>query len=97
MILSTCGLKCNECEFYNKTCAGCRNVRGATFWAVDMMPSKVCPLYDCAVNQKGFRDCGGCPELPCATFLRMKDPATPDEEHQRMIGVRVSLLRDTAN
>jgi hypothetical protein len=97
MILSTCGLKCDECEFYNKTCAGCRNVKGATFWAVDMMPAKVCPLYHCAVKQRGFRDCGECPELPCATFLQMKDPATSDEDHQRMIGVRVSLLRDTAN
>jgi hypothetical protein len=97
MILSTCGLKCDECKFYNKTCSGCRNVKGSTFWAIEMMPAKVCPLYDCAVNQRGFRDCGDCSELPCATFLQMKDPATTDEEHQRMIGVRVSLLRDRAN
>ena len=97
MILSTCGLKCDECEFYNKTCSGCRNVMGATFWAIEMMPAKVCPLYDCAVNQRGHKDCGECAELPCATFLQMKDPATSDEEHQRMIGIRVDLLRAKAN
>lgn len=97
MVLSTCGLKCDECEFYNKTCTGCRNVKGSTFWAVEMMPSKVCPLYDCAVNQRGYNDCGECAELPCATFLQMKDPATSDEQHQQMIGVRVGLLRGKAN
>ncbi len=68
-------------------------VKGSTFWAKEMMPSKVCPLYDCSVNTKGLRDCGQCAELPCATFLQMKDPSTSDEEHQRMIGVRVALLR----
>ena len=97
MILSTCGLKCDECEFYNKTCTGCRNVRGATFWAVEMMPTKVCPLYDCAVNQLCYNDCGDCAELPCATFLQMKDPSTSDEQHQQMIGVRVAMLRDRLN
>lgn len=96
-MLSTCGLKCNECEFWEKTCAGCRNVKGSPFWAVEMIPSKVCPLYDCAVNQRGLKDCGDCAELPCASFLQMKDPAISDEEHQRMIGVRVALLRGTGN
>ena len=96
MILSACGLKCDECEFYNKTCTGCHMVKGSTFWAKEMMPSKVCPLYDCSVNKKGLRDCGQCAELPCATFLQMKDPNTSDEEHQRMIGVRVALLRSGA-
>jgi hypothetical protein len=62
-----------------------------------MLPLKVCPLYDCAVNQRGYKDCGECAELPCATFLQMKDPAISDEEHQRMIAVRVDLLKTGAN
>lgn len=93
MIISTCGLKCDECEFYSKTCTGCRNVKGSTFWAVEMMPSKLCPLYDCAVNQRGYIDCGDCADLPCSTFLQMKDPSTSDEIHLQMIGVRVGLLK----
>ena len=97
MILSTCGLKCDECEFYTKTCAGCRNVKGATFWAIEMMPTKECSLYDCAVNQRGFTDCGDCAELPCETFLQMKDPSISDEENQRMVGMRVALLRAGKN
>jgi hypothetical protein len=93
MILSTCGLKCNDCEYFNVTCTGCRSVKGSTFWAKDMMPTKVCPLYDCSVNKKGFKDCGECSELPCALFLNMKDPNTTNEEHKKSIGVRVVLLK----
>ena len=97
MILSTCGLKCDECEFFNKTCDGCRYVKGATLWAVEMMPGKVCPLYDCAVNKRGYHDCGDCAELPCANFLEMKDPALSDEEHHYMLKVRVDMLRAGKN
>jgi len=93
MLLSTCGLVCDECEFFNKTCTGCINVKGSTFWAKEMMPSKVCPMYDCAVNKKGFKDCGGCPELPCKLFLDMKDPDSTEEQHKASIGIRVGRLR----
>jgi len=93
MLLSACGLACNECEHYNITCTGCHAVKGSTFWAVEMMPAKICPMYDCAVNRKGYSHCGECAELPCSLFREMKDPDSSDEEHLRMIGVRVSRLR----
>jgi hypothetical protein len=93
MILSACGLLCDECEFYNNKCTGCINVKGSTFWASEMMPDKTCPLYSCAFNKKGLRNCGGCSELPCKLFRDMKDPNTSEEEHLRMIDVRVKRLR----
>jgi hypothetical protein len=93
MLLSTCGLVCNECEFYNKTCEGCINIKGSTFWAKEMMPGKVCPLYDCAVNNKGFASCGDCSELPCKMFLDMKDPALSEEDHKKSIEIRTGRLR----
>lgn len=93
MLLSACGLKCDECEFFNKTCKGCYNVQGSTFWAIEMMPEKVCPLYDCSVNKKGLKSCGGCNRLPCELFLRMKDPNSTEEEHQESILKRVALLK----
>ena len=96
MILSTCGLKCDECEFFTKTCTGCRNVQGSTFWAKEVMADKTCPLYSCAVYKHGYYDCGDCPDLPCATFVQMKDPAVTDEKHQQMIEVRIGLLRERA-
>jgi hypothetical protein len=92
MILSACGLKCNECEFYEKTCSGCHNVKGSTFWAKEMVPGKICPLYDCSVNKKELQNCGGCSELPCKIFQEMKDPNSTDEEHQKSIKARVTLL-----
>jgi hypothetical protein len=91
--ISSCGLICSDCEFYKKTCDGCYAVQGSTFWAQEMMPSKVCPLFQCAFNDRGYESCGDCEELPCALFLQMKDPSLSDEEHQRMVGVRVERLK----
>lgn len=93
MILSVCGLKCNECEYFNSTCSGCVSIKGSTFWAKEMMPEKVCPLYDCSVNKKHFKNCGDCTQLPCKLFLDMKDPKSTDEEHKKSIELRVKLLR----
>lgn len=93
MKISACGLICEDCEFFNKTCAGCYNVKGSTFWAVEMMPQKVCPLYNCAINEKGFLNCGDCSELPCKMFVEMKDPALSDQEHEESLVRRVDLLR----
>jgi hypothetical protein len=93
MLLSACGLNCDECEFFNKTCTGCINIKGSTFWAKEMMPEKVCPLYNCAVNLKKFKNCGGCSELPCKIFREMKDPNSTEEQHQKSILSRVAKLR----
>jgi len=93
MLLSACGLICDECEFFNKTCTGCINVKGSTFWAKEMMPSKICPMYDCSVNKRGLTNCGGCRELPCQLFHTMKDPNSTEEEHKKSIGIRVERLQ----
>jgi len=93
MILSVCGLICNDCEFLGKSCNGCVEVKGSTFWAQEMIPDKVCPLYNCAVNVKNYNHCGSCEELPCKLFLEMKDPDLSDEEHMESINVRVRRLR----
>jgi len=94
MIISTCGLKCDECEFFGNKCNGCKAIKGRTFWALEMMPTKTCPLYDCAVNKHGFSDCGDCKELPCELFLKMKDPNSTEEEHQQSLKARVAILKE---
>lgn len=94
MILSACGLVCDQCEFFNTTCTGCIKVKGSTFWAKEM-PAKVCPLYDCSVNKKGLKNCGGCAELPCQLFQNMKDPNSTEEEHKKSINERVARMRAT--
>ena len=93
MILSACGLICDECEFYEKECNGCLAVKGQTFWAKEMMPDKICPLFNCSVNEKGFKSCGDCEELPCKMFREMKDPNSSEEEHQLSLVQRVGRLK----
>jgi hypothetical protein len=93
MILSACGLRCDQCEFFNVTCTGCFNVKGSTFWAKEMGPSQVCPLFNCSVNTRGLKDCGGCSELPCQMFREMKDPNSSEEDHQKSLITRVAALR----
>jgi hypothetical protein len=96
MILSACGLICDECEFYGKECNGCIAVKGQTFWAKEMMPDKSCPLFNCSVNSKGYRSCGNCEELPCKMFHEMKDPSSTDEEHRLSVVERVGRLKTTS-
>jgi len=93
MLLSACGLICDECEFYGTQCNGCHAVQGQTFWAKEMMPNQTCPLYNCGVNEKGLKSCGGCGELPCQLFREMKDPNSTDEQHQISLVERVGRLK----
>jgi hypothetical protein len=92
-LISTCGLDCSTCSFYPNTCDGCISVNGSTFWAKEAMPNKTCALFHCAVNDRGYKDCGECQELPCKMFLEQKDPSTSQEEHLALIGVRVARLK----
>ena len=94
MIISACGLICNECEYFGQTCNGCMSVKGQTFWAKEHMPNKTCPLYNCSVNDREYKHCGDCLELPCKMFREMKDPASTDEQHQESLKRRVEILRN---
>jgi hypothetical protein len=93
MEISVCGLVCSECQFYNVSCKGCKAVEGSTFWAKEMLPSKVCALYECAVTNKKYGSCGECSELPCKMFRELKDPNSSEEEHLKSIDERVLRLR----
>ena len=92
-VISLCGLDCAECEHYQNTCDACYAVNCITFWAQEIMPNKVCPLFQCAFNERGYESCGDCAELPCSLFLQMKDPSSTDEEHQKMLEIRVQRLK----
>lgn len=91
-VLSACGLWCDECEHFKNQCDGCHSIKGSTFWAKEMMPSKICPLYDCGINTRAYKNCGDCAELPCELFVKMKDPNSSEVEHQRMLKVRQERL-----
>ena len=53
-----------------------------------------CPIYDCAVNKRGYKTCGECAEVPCQLFYDWKDPSMSDEEHNKAIESNVSLLKE---
>ncbi len=93
MKTSACGINCNECAFFNKECKGCFEVSGKTFWASDINEKGICPLFDCSINKKGYKDCGQCADLPCKIFKEMKDPNISDVEHMESIEKRVYNLR----
>ena len=92
-IISSCGLHCNDCQFFSKSCTGCYQVSGKTFWAAEHLTGGICPLYGCAHDTKKLTHCGECAELPCKTFYEMKDPSTSQEEHLSMIKVRTERLK----
>lgn len=93
MNTAVCGLVCDECQFFEETCPGCCKINGKTFWAQEIMPKKVCPIFDCAVNEKKYKTCGACSQLPCEIFHQLKDPNISDEEHARSISLRITRLK----
>jgi hypothetical protein len=94
MNISACGLKCDECQFYNKECKGCFATTGKPFWTADVNTPDICPLFDCSVNSRNLKNCGGCGELPCNMFVNLKDPNSTDAEHQESIQKRIKILRN---
>ncbi len=91
--ISVCGLFCEECQFFKETCPGCDEIKGKTFWAQEIMPEKVCPIFNCAVNDNGYETCGKCSELPCNIFNELRDPNISDEEHESSISERIVRLK----
>jgi hypothetical protein len=94
MNISSCGLICDECRFFQTDCHGCYNIKGQPFWTKEFTESGICPLYECAVDINGYASCGSCPDLPCNMFRDLKDPNVSDKEHRESIGKRVSILRN---
>ncbi len=90
--ISNCGLACNECRFYKTKCDGCYKVNGITFWANEL-EDKICPIYKCCINEKGYKNCGDCNELPCDTFTKLKEPGISDDEHLINIKNRINRLK----
>jgi hypothetical protein len=92
MLLSPCGIDCEQCP-YKESCGGsCHAIEGKPFYIKDFGVA-VCPLYDCPVNQKGYKTCAECPDLPCQLYYDWKDPSMTDEEHIQSINERVEHLK----
>jgi hypothetical protein len=90
--MTVCGLVCGGCPFLGNGCQGCADSKGKPFWVLEY-GLKVCPLYDCAVNQKRYPHCGQCQALPCETFTKLKDPNMTEEAFQQALKERITRLR----
>jgi|WetSurMetagenome_2_1015567.scaffolds.fasta_scaffold56432_3 hypothetical protein len=93
MEICICGSTCEGCKAFGTMCQGCNQTRGKIFWAKEFFGQETCPLYDCAVNQKHYTDCGQCRELPCQKFIDVKDPGSTMEEHLKGNEIRVGRLK----
>ncbi len=90
--MSPCGVDCGACEYYPNDCGGCFAIKGKVFWT-EFVGADICPIYDCAVNDKELKHCGGCNELPCRRYFDNADPAYTEEEHIADTNRRVILLK----
>jgi hypothetical protein len=94
-LVSACGIECDTCPFFKKSCSGCYEMGGRPFWVHEHLEGHACPIYDCGVNERALAGCARCPDLPCKKFEDLKDPSTSDEVHLEGIAKRVKLLRET--
>lgn len=95
MIMSPCGIDCDGCPL-KESCGGdCLSIKGKPFYIKDF-GIEICPLYDCAVNKKGFKTCGECSDLPCQLFYDWRDPSMSDEAHIQSINDRTEVLKSFA-
>jgi len=89
---SVCGVHCDKCKDFKKTCEGCEQIKGKVYWA-SYVGADTCPMYDCCVNKKTLAHCGKCSELPCKLYYNTQDPAISNEEHEKGIRERVEILK----
>lgn len=90
-MISVCGVNCDGCPHLNNGCAGCDALEGKVFWT-QLIGTDVCPLYKC-VKEKGYNNCGDCSQVPCELWVSLKDPSWSEEEHQKSIQNRLSVLK----
>ena len=88
--LSCCGTECTKCKYYGTICQGCNVSFGKVFHAPK---GQACPIYECAINQKNFKGCGICGNVPCDIWRKTKDPSFSEEEFERNIQERVNRLK----
>ncbi len=91
-LLTACGMNCSECDFFQKYCEGCSYVKGHPFWVLEV-PSGRCDIFYCCVNEKRYRNCGECEDLPCEMFKSLKDPNVSKEVHLQLLEIRVDRLK----
>lgn len=89
--LSCCGTDCGGCECYGNLCKGCNESEGKVFFVQE---GQACPIYECVINRKRFKNCGNCREVPCSVWKNTRDPKYTDKEFAENIEARLRALRE---
>jgi len=80
-LAAVCGIYCGRCSYLGKECNGCTAEKGRVFWTrLDQIPWDVCPIWKCCAEERKLEHCGLCSDLPCATYLDLKDPEDPQAD-----------------
>lgn len=90
--VAPCGARCVECKRFPRNCKGCRTIRGKVFW-LEYTGEKCCAVYDCCVNRRRKRNCGGCEQLPCERYKM--DPTISEEQHAANLRKMLDNLKNS--
>lgn len=90
--ISCCGSDCFKCYCYPTMCQGCNICKGKVFHS-----KNGCPIYECAIHTKHLKNCAECPLLPCDIWKKTRYLKFSDEEFEKNIQERISLLKDKNN
>jgi hypothetical protein len=89
--ISPCGADCSACYCFGKMCSGCNECNGMVFHAPE---GKACEIYECSIHNKKLKNCGECKEVPCAIWMKTRDPKFSDEEFDENVNIRVKTLKE---
>ncbi|MGL4670350.1 MAG: DUF3795 domain-containing protein [Methanobacteriaceae archaeon] len=92
---SCCGVVCSDCEWYPKSCLGCPSIQGKAFWT-KYLNKDICDIYQCCINEKKYKDCGECKDLPCEKY-NQKDLTKTKEENQTTFNKQIENLKNRIN
>jgi len=85
--IAMCGDYCGECAYREPfDCPGCQAACGDMVWGT-------CAVAKCCVS-RGYRHCGQCPELPCATLQAAFDHPEHGDGGERLRNLRAWAAGD---
>ena len=84
-LAAVCGIYCGRCEYLDEMCKGCGAEKGKVFWTKsEEIPWDTCPIWKCCIEERQLEHCGLCSDLPCDTYLELRDPNDPQADlHKR--------------
>ncbi len=87
-----CGVNCSDCDRYPNQCSGCLAIKGEVYWA-PYLDMKVCPTYQCCINEKKLNHCGQCSKFPCQNYDYVNPLISQEEQAKVFKNQLVNLMK----